>query len=109
MTLRLAAKDPKAPYPIVRYVVDKTTYRPTRTEFQLPSGKTARIVEFLAWSERPSLHPSRLRIRDALNAKATAEVEIVAVEPQPVAPGLFDLTDDTERRKLTDQDGVRPR
>lgn len=109
IALHLAAIDPKAPYPLVSYIVDRASYRPTRSEFQLASGKTARIVEFLGWNGHPSLHPSRLRIIDTLNPKATADVEIVAVELQPVPADLFDLADDSGRRKLTDHDSVSPR
>ena len=108
IALDLEAINPKAPYPIVRYIVGKASYRPTRAEFHLPSGKTARVVEFLRWEERPRPHPSRLRIRDALNPKATAEVEIVRVEPQPVPSALFDLADDSERRKLENSDPGPP-
>lgn len=104
VALQLQAIDPKAPYPVARYVVDKASFRPTRTELVLPSGKTARIVDFLRWEERPRLHPGRLRIRDAINPKASAEVEILRVDPQPVPAGLFDLADDSERRKLDRRD-----
>jgi len=100
VSLRLEAIDPKSRYPVVRYVVDKKTDRPTRAEFDLPGGKTARVVEFLKWDEHPQVHPARLRIMDLLNPKASAEVEIVSVRPEPVPAGLFDVADDKERRKL---------
>jgi hypothetical protein len=100
IVLHLQAVDPKAQFPVVRYVVERTTSRPTRVEFDLRGGKTARVVEFIRWAEGPRVHPARLRIRDELNPQATAEVDILSVEPRPVPAGLFDLADDSERRKL---------
>jgi Outer membrane lipoprotein-sorting protein len=104
IALHLEAIDRKARYPTVLYVVDKASYRPTRVEFHLQGGKTARVVEFLRWEEHPRLHPALLRIKDALNPQGSAEVEILRVRPQPVPEALFELADDQERRRLDDQD-----
>jgi hypothetical protein len=100
VALELEARSPGASYPTVRYIVRRSTHRPARADLRLASGKTARIVDFLEWMEAPRPHPSRLRVSDALNPKATADVQITEVEERPVPEGLFDLADDSERRKL---------
>ncbi len=100
VALELAARAPGLAYPTVRYVVRRSTHRPTRADLRLASGKTARIVDFQEWAESPRPHPIRLRVSDALNPKATADVQITKVEELAVPEGLFDLADDSERRKL---------
>lgn len=100
VALELAARSPGPAYPTVRYVVRRSTHRPARADLRLASGKTARTVDFVEWAEAPRPHPSRLRVSDALNPKATADVQITEVEERAVPEGLFDLTDDAERRKL---------
>ncbi len=99
--LDLKAYGPAA-YPSVRYVVLRRTRRPLRIELRVRSGRLARSVEFLAWRETPSgPRPARLAVQDALRPKASAQVEVVRLEERAVPEGLFSLTDDAERKKLT--------
>ena len=76
----------------MRYVVGRSTLRPVRAEYRLPSGKVATIVEFAKWSEGRRPYASRLLIRDALHGGATTAVDVLEVEERPVAvpDGLFD-------------------
>jgi Outer membrane lipoprotein-sorting protein len=100
----LAARTEEAPFPRVRYVVSRATRKPVRAELGLSNGKTTRIVEFLEWQGSPRAHPRRLRMRDVLDAKASAEVEILEVEERAVPDGLFDLSDPRARRGLEERE-----
>jgi hypothetical protein len=96
----LAARTDEAPFPRVRYVVSRATRKPVRAELGLSNGKTTRIVEFLEWEGAPRAHPRRLRVRDLLNTKASAEVDILEVEERTVPDALFDLSDPSARHGL---------
>jgi hypothetical protein len=100
VVLELKARTPRAPWGRVRYVVRRELQRPVRVDFLATSGKTTGSVEFLAWEEKGRLRPLRLRVRDALRPKRSADVAIEEVEERSVPSGLFDLTDPSERRKL---------
>jgi outer membrane lipoprotein-sorting protein len=100
VALDLVAREPTAIYPAVRYVVSRTTLRPVRAEYRLPSGKVATIVEFAQWSDGRRPYASRLLIRDALHGGATTAVDVLEVEERPVPDGLFDLADPAARRRL---------
>jgi hypothetical protein len=103
----LAARTDKAPFPRVRYVVSRATRKPVRAELALSSGKTTRVVEFLEWEGAPRAHPRRLRVRDLLNPKASAEVEILEVEERTVPDALFDLSDPSARQALEARERAR--
>ena len=91
-----------APYPSVRYVVRRATRRPQRIELFVQSGRLARTLEFLAWRETAAgPRPLRLAVKDALRPKASAQVDVVRLEERAVPEGLFSLSDDSERRRLT--------
>jgi hypothetical protein len=100
VALDLVAREPSAIYPAVRYVVRRSTLRPVRAEYRLPSGKVATIVEFAEWKEGRRPYASRLLVRDALHRGAATVVDVLEVEERPVADGLFDLTDPAARRRL---------
>jgi hypothetical protein len=100
VALDLTARGPGAIYPAVRYVVRRSTLRPVRAEYRLPSGKVATIVEFAQWSAGGRPYASRLLVRDALHGGATTAVDVLEVEPRPVPEGLFDLADPTARQRL---------
>jgi Outer membrane lipoprotein-sorting protein len=100
VALDLAARGPEAIYPALRYVVRRSTLRPVRAEYRVPSGKVATIVEFETWSEGRRPYASRLRVKDALHGGATTTVDVLEVEERAVPDGLFDLAHPTERRRL---------
>ena len=100
VVLELKARNPKAPWLRVRYVVRRELQRPVRVEFRAASGKTTGSVAFVEWQEQGRLRPRRLHISDALRPKRSADVAIQEVEERSVPSGLFDLTDPSERRKL---------
>ena len=96
----LTARGPGAIYPAVRYVVRRSTLRPVRAEYRLPSGKVATIVEFENWSAGGRPYASRLLVRDALHGGATTAVDVLEVEERPVPEELFDLGDQSARSRL---------
>ena len=100
VALDLTARGPGAIYPAVRYVVRRSTLRPVRAEYRLPSGKVATIVEFAQWSPGGRPYASRLLVRDALHGGATTAVDVLEVEARPVPEGLFDLGDGATRLTL---------
>ncbi len=104
VTFELEARSAKAPYPRVRYVVDRRTARPVRAELRLRGGKLATSVEYLAWSEGAVLRPRRLVLRDHLRGGAATQVELLDFEERSVPEGLFSLTDGGARRRLEEQE-----
>ena len=100
VALDLTARGPGTIYPAVRYVVRRSTLRPVRAEYRLPSGKVATIVEFEKWSASGRPYASRLLVRDALHGGATTSVDVLEVEARPVPEGLFDLADPSARQRL---------
>jgi hypothetical protein len=100
VALELTARGAGAIYPAVRYVVRRSTLRPVRAEYRLPSGKVATIVEFAEWSAGGRPYARRLLVRDALHGGATTAVDVFEVEARPVPEGLFDLADHSARRRL---------
>ena len=100
VALDLVARGPGAVYPAVRYVVRRSTFRPMRAEYRLPSGKVATIVEFEQWNEGRRPYARRLLVRDALHGGTATTVDVLEVEERPVPDGLFDLADPSARRRL---------
>jgi hypothetical protein len=104
VVFELRARDAKAQYPQVRYVVERATSRPTRAELRLRGGKLATTVEFVAWAKDHPLRPLRLVLRDELRGGRETRVELRELEPRPVPQGLFSLSDGTARRRLEEQE-----
>jgi hypothetical protein len=100
IVLSLSAREPRAVYPRVRYLVDSVSRRPVRAEYFLASGKRAREVAFLEWSAGSRPHLRRLRLRDDLRGGALTDVEVLDLEERPVPEGLFSLTDGATRDAL---------
>ena len=100
VSLELEARAPGAPWPRVSYVVRPTIHRPVRVVFRTASGQTTGSVDFLEWEEKGRPRPRRVRVNEKAGAKGAVEIEVEEVEARPVPPGLFDLQDPTERRKL---------
>jgi hypothetical protein len=100
VALDLVARGPGAVYPTVRYVVQRSSRRPVRAEYRVPSGKVATIVEFAEWSAGGRPYARRLLVRDALHGGVTTAVDVLEVEPRPVPEGLFDLADPAARQRL---------
>jgi hypothetical protein len=101
--LDLKAKDARAPYPRVRYFVQRATGRPVRAEYLVQSGKTVSVVEFLEWEEgsRPAVR--RLVVTPRLRSGLRAEVTLLEMEERKIPDGLFELGDPTERKKLEER------
>ena len=99
----LAAKAPHAPWPKVRYVVRRATHRPVRAEYLLRSGKVSSMVEFLEWEEGSRPVVRRLVLSDRLRSGLRTEVTLLEMEERKVPDGLFDLRDQTQRRKLEER------
>ena len=97
LSLRLAARDPKSPFPRVRLVVQAADYRALRVEYWLRSGKAASVVEFTEWEAG---RPRRLMVRDLLHPEASVTVDVLRLEERPIPPGLFDLEDGAARASL---------
>jgi hypothetical protein len=104
VVFELQARDAKAQYPRVRYVVERRTARPTRSELLLAGGKLATSVEFATWSPGVPLQPLRLVLRDHLRGGAATRVELLELEERNVPEGLFSLSDSAARRGLESQD-----
>jgi len=85
--------------PRARWVVDRSTRLPLRADIVLADGRTARVVEFAAFS---SAHhaPTRLTLKDVLRGGPPTVVEVKELAATPVADGLFSLTDGTSRALL---------
>ena len=86
--------------PAARWVVDRTTRLPLRVDVVLADGRTARVVEFAAFTAGRRGVPSRLVLKDTLRGGPPATVEVEAFDAMPVPDALFSLTDGTARAKL---------
>ncbi len=102
VAFELEARDLKAQYPRVRYLVLRRTARPTLAALHLRGGKLATSVEFTAWAPGPAPRPLRLVLRDHLRGAAATHVELLEFLEQDPPEGLFDLQDGAARRRLTE-------
>lgn len=100
VVLDLVARDKRAPYPKVRYVVRRSTQRPVRAEYMLRSGKTSSVVEFLEWEAGSRPVARKLLLTDNLGSRLRTEVTLLEMEERRIPDGLFDLQDPAERKKL---------
>ena len=106
VVFELTARDAKAQYPLVRYVVARAARRPTRAELRLKGGKLATSVEFVAWAPNVPLRPQILLVRDHLRGGAETRVELLGLSERKPPEGLFSLSDGTARRRLEEQEPV---
>ncbi|MFP3942124.1 MAG: outer membrane lipoprotein-sorting protein [Thermoanaerobaculia bacterium] len=99
VTFRLEAATGRAPYPVVRYAVDRDRELPLRADFLAGDDRVVRVVGFLSWRDPERLVPGEIRVTDPLRGR-TVRVELLAVAPGSVAEGLFDLEDPAAREAL---------
>ena len=96
----LKARRPQQIYQQVRYVLKASTARPVSATYRVRSGKDATAVEFQEWSTGSALYARRLVIRDLLRKGAATEIEVLSLDPRPVADDLFRLEDGAARKAL---------
>jgi negative regulator of sigma E activity len=96
----LVAKSKGVAWPKVRWFVDRASALPVRSEYRLPSGKVASVVEFREWSDPKRLHLRKMTLRDPLHPGAPTEVEIREVQEKSFPPAIFEIDDGGERKKL---------
>jgi hypothetical protein len=92
VTFDLQATAPGLPYPQVRYVVRERNQQPVRIELRLPSGRTARMLEFVAWRPGRRLSPAEVVVKDLVGGQPPVRVHFLALEERPAPEHLFALT-----------------
>jgi hypothetical protein len=96
----LKARRPQQIYQQVRYVLKAATARPVSATYRVRSGKDATSVDFLEWSTGGALYARKLAIKDLLRKGAATEIEVLTLDPRPVADDLFRLDDGAARKAL---------
>jgi hypothetical protein len=92
VTFDLQATTPGLPYPQVRYVVRERNQQPVRIELRLPSGRTARMLELVAWRPGRRLSPAEIVVKDLVGGQAPVRVHFLALEERQAPEHLFALT-----------------
>lgn len=100
VVFNLRARRPQQIYQQVRYVLRAATARPVSATYRVRSGKDATSVDFLEWSEGKVLYAKKLVIKDLLRKGAATAIEVLSVDPRPVADALFSLDDGAARKAL---------